>query len=221
MFSTDIKDIYGAVASWLIRKPPEGLHLYYQRSISREYCNEIRLNRLESLKWYLRKIIDNYNFGLVIGSVYQHQMFPVIDADSESAMVSASMWLQENKADHAIMASSESGFWIIINKPGRRWKDIVHWVQAVPGQDLLYAQFCCNRHMCFIRALMKEEYFIPVLTQESKSDLLNEFCFEIIKHFSSPAIRWTHRRNSYINGTVDLSSPDDVDIGFNLDEVYS
>lgn len=92
MFDNDIDNIYLTIMSRLNKKPLDGLRLYYQRQVLGEYHSELKLFRIggcpiESLKWYLRKITAGKEWGLNMGSIYRRQMFPVIDADDESAMV--------------------------------------------------------------------------------------------------------------------------------------
>ena len=44
-----------------------------------------------------------------------------------------------------------------------------------------------------------------------------DFANDIVKHFSSDAIRWVYRLKTHRDGTVDLSNPEDI----NFDEVIA
>jgi len=211
--------LYRKVVDWWNTYPPEGLDFYYQRTIEYSYHSEEVVTRVPSLKWYLRKRYEGYGYKLTIGSVYHEYLIPVIDADTESCMVSASLWLDENNIKHTIMSSSLSGFWILVDKAGR-WKD-VECMMHVPGQDGHFAAFSCARKMCYIRGVMKEDYHVPVLVKESGSELIDGFANELIKHFSSDAVRWLHRLESYKRGDMDFANPNEVDLSINLEKVLT
>jgi len=60
-----------------------------------------------------------------------------------------------------------------------------------------------------------------VVIQESGSELVDGFVKEIVEHFSSKAVRWLWRLESYKNDRVDLANPNELDIGLTLDEVLA
>ena len=208
------------LVNWWHGYPEEGLDFYYQRTKPVRYsCTVEVIAKLKSLKWHLQQRANNVEHHLVIGGVYKKKMLPIIDADTERDMLNASLWLGENKVDHTILASSSKGFWIIIDRPGR-WRDIRNWIN-IPGQDGNYRSFSMNLKMCYLRAEMKEEYFVPTIIEESGSELVDGFAREVVGHFSSKMVRWLWRMESYRNDKVNLTNPDEFEVGLTLDEVFA
>jgi hypothetical protein len=235
--------IYRSLVDWWNPYPEEGLDLYYQQEIHHRYNDETIITRMPSYKWYLQQRNVGSIYRSSIAGVYHKQLLPIIDADNEKDMLNASLWLNENKVKHAILGSSQrssfppppppnegnnevwgdqysnGGFWIIIDRPGK-WKDVRKWIN-IPGQDKNYLRFSEHKNMCYLRAEMKVEYFVPVIIQESRSELVDNFANEVVKHFSSKAVHWLWRLESYKQDRVDLTNPNELDIGLTLDEVLA
>jgi len=195
------------------------LNFYYQKEINYIYDTDIIISKIPDLKWYIRETIKGKAYKLTVCSIYKGIHLPIIDADSEQKMISASLWLKENKVAHSIMTSSIGSYWIIVDRPNKKFRKIVGWIESVPGQDEDFIRFTKRHGMCHIRAKMKNNYFIPNIIQRSGSELIDEFCDKLIDHFSSDLIKWLHRYELYKSGNIDISCPNEINIDFTIDDV--
>jgi hypothetical protein len=211
---------YRSFIDWLHGYPKNGLDFYYQHTVNYTYHSDKVVTRIPDLKWYSRKRAEGKAFKLCVGGVYNKKLLPVVDADCERDMLVASAWLDENHVNHAILTSSPDGFWIIIDRPGK-WRDIKHWVRCAPGQDVNYVKFSDSRRMCYIRAEMKDDYFVPSMIKESGSETIDEFCESLIKHYESSLVLWLYRHNLYKNGDINLADPSIKNIGLTFDEILA
>lgn len=181
------------------------------------YCVYNKIHRLKNFKHFAKLIFDGAsNITPLIKSIYNGYYIPVIDADNHESMIKACFWLDENKADYVVIESSTSHYWILINKCSLHWHGMRQWIKA-PDQDEDYKSSSNDHWCCFLRACMQSEYFIPVITHKSKSQLLNDFAEKIVNHFGSDIVRWVWRYQTFESINLATSQPEDLAI--TLDDI--